>query len=676
MKISSLLVWIVLLCWVTAPVPGNTTVISCPFTLDAGVNPGDDLFGYVNNVWISEHPVPANKSSYLIYSALDEHTLNNLHTLFEQESTQNAAGEESLIGRFYASGMDTDTINSQGISPLAGELARIDAIQTPDDLGNISADLVAEGIPPFFIYYADQDPTNSTWVIPHVVQGGIGLPDRDYYFRNDTTSKEIRDAYREHVKTVFLLMNASEADADRYAGIVYGIEEEIAASHYTTVENRDPVNTTHILTWDDLKSRYPAIGWDQLATINGSGRSEQIDLHQLTAVNRINQMLTTVPLDDWKVFLKFRLVDSLSSFLSTPFDEENFNFYSHTLDGVQIPEPRWKRVLFTVNTGLSDEVGKRYVDAYFNASAREEARTISHAIKSVLHERIANLTWMEEATKNAALEKLDATVEKIGYPDTWLDYSGLNLTDSYVSNVLEINRYNTIHGPVGLEKIGKPVDRGMWVMSPQTVNAYYNPTLNEMVFPAAILQPPFFYPGGDDSINYGGIGATIGHELIHGFEDKGRLYDKDGNLRDWWTANDSARFANQTSILIDQYNQFEVVPGVYGNGNQTLGENIADFGGLILAYHAWKEHGRDVTNLPDSANITPAQRFFISYASSWAGSARDEYLRSEAYTDPHPWAKFRANGPSSNMPEFYESFPAIGPDNALYRPPEERPVIW
>lgn len=654
----------------------NSTLIHEPFTLDTGVNPGDDLFGYVNNIWVADHPIPANKSSYTSFIEVNEKTQEKLRTLFEEETNRYNAGEESMVGRLNTSGMDLDTINKLGIIPLADELEKIDAITSRDDMLNVSAHFVEYGIHPFFIYYADQDPTNSSWIIPQVEQGGLGLPERDYYFRNDSESITIQKAYRDHIRNIFLLMNESKTEADHHAKIVYGIEEAMASSQYTNVENRDPINTTHIMAWTDLESTYPDIGWEQLVAINGSGRSDQINLHQLTFVSKLDDMFRTVPLDDWKVFLRYKFIDSLSPYLSAPFDDENFTFYSHILNGAKTPEPRWKRVLNTVNNGIPDEVGKRYVDAYFNPDAREKAKFLTHAIRETLHEHILNLTWMSNTTKQAALEKLDTMGEKIGYPDVWRDYSGMNLTDTYVTNVLEMNKFSSIHGPDGLDKIGKPVDRSLWWMSPQTVNAYYTPTLNEIVFPAAIFQPPFFDPEANDSVNYGGIGTVIGHELTHGFDDSGRQFDKDGNLRDWWTPDDADRFKNQTTLLVDQYNRFEVVPGVFENGNLTLGENIADFGGLTLSYHAWERYGKDNMDQVGADNITPAQKVFLSYAGIWRGTARDEYLRAGSYSDPHSWVKFRANGAPFNIPEFYEAFPAIGPNNKLYRSPEQRPVIW
>jgi putative endopeptidase len=654
----------------------NTTIVSGSFTLDTGVNPGDDLFGYVNNAWIENHPVPENKSSYTAITEVEEKTLEQLRILFEHEAEDYAAGQESLIGKFYSSGMDTESIDRQNLDPLKRELTVIDGISSHSDLMNASVLLVQEGIFPFFLYYADQDPMNSSLIIPQVEQGGLGLPDRDYYFRNNTGSRNIREEYRFHIKNIFLLMNESETEADRDAGAVYRIEEEIASSHYTEVENMDPWNTTHILSWNYLRSQYPNISWDTLSSINGSGRSVWVNVHQISAVSKLDQMLKEVPLDEWKDFLKFKLVDSLSDSLSKPFVDEHFNFYGRILDGVNAPESRWKRVLATVDAGISDEVGRRYVENYFNSSAREKAKIISNAIRSELRERIQNLTWMENSTRETAVEKLNAMDEKIGYPDNWIDYSNLNLSDSYVRNILETNHYKLIYGPMGLEKIGWPVDRTAWLMSPQTTNAYYSPGRNEIVFPAAMLQPPFFDPAENDSINYGGIGAVMGHEITHGFDDQGGRYDKDGNLRDWWNSTDTAKFADEEHLIIDQVNRFEASPGVFINGNLTVGENVADFGGLTLAYHAWEKNGHDVSDEPNPDNITPARQFFMSFARSMQGNATNEFLRASASTGQHPWNKFRVNGAPFNVPDFYNAFPEVGPGNLLYRAPEERPVIW
>lgn len=675
MKKNWLIQFIILVCCLFQTVSASLPPTD-KFNFNTSIEPGDDLFDYVNTAWIKEHPLPTNKSSYTTFTEVNDRTEDQLHILFDNETANYTSGKETLIGKFYASGMDIEAINNQSITPITGEISLINSISTKHDLFNVSAHLIEYGIDPFFIYYADQDPTNSTWMIPQVEQGGIGLPERDYYFRNDTETVSIQEAYKNHIKNIFVLLNYSESDAKDYAERIYDIEKEIASSHYTTVENRDPINTTHIIPWSDLQTEYPNIEWETLAAINGSGHSDKINLHQLTAIQKIDQMVDSVSLEDWKIFLLYKLIDSLSPYLSEPFDVENFDFYGHILNGIESQEPRWKRVLKVVNSAIQDEVGKKYVEMYFDANEREKAQKISHSIRETLKERISNLTWMSDSTKQAAIEKLDAIEEKIGYPDVWIDYSNLILTDTYVLNVLNAGQFSKIYGPNGLEKVGKPVDRTAWLMSPQTVNAYYNPTLNEIVFPAAILQPPFFDPEADDSINYGGIGAVIGHEMTHGFDDQGRLFDKDGNLRDWWNANDSEKFQQQANLIVDQYNHFEVIPGIFVNGNLTLGENIADFGGLTLAYHAWEKNGKDVSANVGTENLTPAQQVFLSFVRIWSGVARDEFLRSDSYTNPHPWVKFRANGPPFNIPEFYNAFPSISQGNNLYRTPEQRPVIW
>ncbi|HWQ67640.1 MAG TPA: M13 family metallopeptidase [Methanospirillum sp.] len=649
---------------------------SGPFNLNNSVNPGDNLFRYVNDAWIRDHPVPSNKSSYHAFLEVEDKTDDQLHILFDAEKGNYTQGNDSLIGKFYSSGMDEQAIERDGLTPLTDELELIDAMRTSEDLLNMSIYLLERGISPLYQYYAYQDPTNTSRVIPHLEQGGLGLPDRDYYFRNDSESLKMQDAYMSHIKKVFLLMNFTQYEAEKNAGIVYSIEKEIAESHYTAVENRDAVNTTHILEWTSLKETYPDFGWDHLITIAGSGVCDQVNVHQVPVISRLNTMLRTVAINDWKVFFKYKLIDSTSPYLSSPYENEHFMFYEQILNGVETPEPRWKRVLSTVNVLLCDEVGKQYVQRYFDAGSRQRVQNISHSIRVTLGERILNLTWMEDTTKQAAKDKLDAMVEKIGYPDAWMDYSVLTLTDIYVDNVLEGSRYLIIHGPAGLDKIGKPVDRNTWLMSPQTVNAYYSRTLNEIVFPAAILQPPFFNPDLDDSINYGGIGTVIGHEMTHGFDDQGRRYDKEGNLKDWWSATDSARFTEQADLIVSQYNQFEALPGLYIDGNLTLGENIADFGGLTLAWHAWKNSLQDADNTRLYGNLTGDQQLFLSFAQIWRGVARDEYIRTKTYTDRHPWGAFRANGAPFNIPELYDAFPDITPNNALYRTPDERPIIW
>lgn len=646
-----------------------------PFSLNESESPGNNLFGYVNDIWISHHPIQSNKSYYNAFSEVDDRTTEQLHTLFDSESDANNI-TSNLIGTFYRSGMNEAAINSQGISQIADELDRISRIQTRQDVVNSSIHLLIKGINPLYSYYADQDPTHASRIIPHLFQGGIGLPDRDDYFRNDSESVNLQKEYRIHIRNVFLLLNETPQNASVHAEKVYALEKELAESHYTTLENRDPQNTTHILSFVELNETYPDFGWDMLRTIQGSGSSELIDVHQLSFIERLDTLLRDVSVDDWKTFLTYQLVNSMSPYLSSQFELECFMSYSHQMSGVSTMDPRWKRVLFTVNRLLGDEVGKKYVETYFQESSRQNARDIVDSIRDTMRERLANLTWMDDQTKEMAKEKLDAIREKIGYPDNWMDYSGLNLTDSYAGNVLAGSEFLFLHGPHGLDKIGKPVDRSAWFIYPQDVNAYYSPAMNDIVIPAAILQPPFFDPAADNSINYGGIGAIIGHELTHGFDDEGRKYDKEGNLVNWWTDKAAHNFQLQADLIVSQYNKFEVVPGLHIDGNLTLGENIADFGGLTLAFHAW-EHSRKSTIEPEGhGTITPQQQVFLSFAQIWRGVGREEYIRALTYSDPHSWIMFRVNGAPFNVPEFYEAFPGIGVNDTLYRKTEERPVIW
>ncbi|WP_292370077.1 M13 family metallopeptidase [Methanoregula sp. UBA64] len=662
---------------------GVTPAASTPapdagFVLNLSVRPGDDFYAYVNDAWLETHPIPADKKSYSTFSALGDTVDDDLHALLVNASNTTPGNTDrniTLIGQFYRSGMDNRTIDKEGLTGLSADLTMIDAINSRSDLTNATITLLAHGDSPVYSYWAENNPKNSSEMVPGLEQGGLGMPDRDYYLRTDNQSVEIQNAYRQHIARVFELSGETKAKAAADADTVYSLEKTLAASHFSTEENRDPATTTNLYTPAELEQQYPAIGWDQLASLPGSGPVSRINIHQPRYVKELNTLLETAPLEDWKVYLKYHLINSASPYLSTSFEAENFAFYSTTLNGVEEMKPRWKRVETTESDLLSDAVGKAYVAAYVDPRTREMVSAMVVSLRQTLDERITNLTWMGNSTKAAAHEKLAAMRQKIGYPDTWMDYAGLNLSDSYVKNVRSVQAYNLIYGPSGLSRIGRPVDPNVWYMSPQTINAYYNPTTNEIVFPTAILQPPFFDPNADAAHNYGAIGWVIGHEMTHGFDDQGRQYDKDGNLKDWWTAEDAANFNNRTSLLVTEYNTFEVLPGLYSNGNLTLGENIADFGGLTLSYHAWKETGNQTTGIAAS-NHTADREFFFSAAQTWRENARDDARRTWVYTDPHSDNKYRVDGVVFNIPEFYDAFPEVTPGDALYRNASERPVIW
>ncbi len=660
--------------------PAETEVLSnvtpvpvSGFTLNESVRPGDDFYAYVNDVWMEEHPVPADKQYYGIFAELGGRVDDDLHTLFENAST--APGEDTdrnitPLGQFYRSGMDNETIDREGLLGISDLLAMTDAIDSRSDLTVATIVLLEEGFGPVYCYWAEASPENSTEMVAGFYQGGLGLPDRDYYLRNDNESVAIREAYRDHIVRVLVLAGESAEQARADAETVYGMEKTLSAAQLSSEECQDLEKTTNLYTLAELEEQFPAIGWGILAAIPGSGPVGEVHVYQPGYVEELNALLGGAPLEDWKVYLRYRLIDGASPYLGSSFEEEHFAFYDTTLNGVPEMKPRWQRVVNTESGLLGDLVGRAYVAAYVDPRTREMASEIFLSIRETFDERIANLTWMSDTTKAAARAKLAAMGEKIAYPDRWADYSGLNLTGSYIGNVRAAKAYSFIHGPEGLDKIGRPVDRSIWFMPPQTVNACYGLAENEMIFPAGILQPPFFDPDSDPALNYAALGWVIGHEMTHGFDDMGRQYDKDGNLKDWWTKEDAANFRNRTALLVAQYNNFEVLPDLHVNGNLTLGENIADFGGLTLAYHAWKkmENG--------SADPAADREFFYGAATLWRANYREDALRTQVYTDPHTTPRYRVNGALFNIPEFYEAFPQIGPGDGLYRSVEERPVIW
>jgi len=643
------------------------------FALNESVHPGDDFYAYVNDAWMAEHPIPADKQYYATFTEVQDRVDNDLHALFLNASAVPARDADrniTLIGRFYLSGMDNGTIDREGLSGISDLLLAIDGIDSRADLTGTTIVLLEQGFSPAYYYWAGVNPEDSTEVVPALYQGGIGLPERDYYLRNDTGSVELQDAYREHIARVLVLAGETTGQAATDAETVYAMEKALAAAHLGAEENRDTQKTTNIYTLAELEEEFPAIGWGTLAAIPGSGPVGEVHVYQPGYVEGLDSLLATAPLEDWKVYLRYRLIDQASPYLGASFEAEHFAFYRMTLYGVPEMKPRWQRVVATESELLGDLVGQAYVDRYVDPRTRDTVSGMFHAIRGTFDERIADLAWMSEPTKAAAHEKLAAMGEKIAYPDQWTDYSGLNLSDSYVENVRAAKAHSFIHGPEGLEKIGRPVDPDTWFMPPQTVNAYYDPTGNEMVFPAAILQPPFFDPDADPALNYAALGWVIGHEMTHGFDDQGRQYDKDGNLKDWWTEEDAANFNDRTALLVAEYNAFEALPGLYVNGNLTLGENIADFGGLTIAYHTWKkaENG--------SADPAADRRFFLAAPTIWRANDREDSLRNQVLTDPHSPERFRVNGVLFNIPEFYDAFPDIRPGDVLYRDAEERPVIW
>jgi putative endopeptidase len=648
--------------------------------MDPSVQPGDNFYQYVNGDWISEHPVPSDKSAYDVFIELNDSTEEHLHALVDEAARDPEAEPGSLtrkIGDLYRTGMDTSSIEHLGIAPVRVELERIDALHQISDIQVIIAHLVSRGFTPCFEMFAEIDSKNSTMMIAGLAQGGLGLPNKEYYLKEDTASEKIRTRYQAHITNMFKLSGTPAGSARTASEIIFEMETRLARASNSPAENRDPEATYHKMSIDDLKLIAPAIDWVAFFPAIGYPDIQEINVHQPRFLKELSVMLSTSGVNTWRIFLRWKLITELAPFLASHFEQENFDFYGKTLNGQPRMKPRWKRVLATVDYALGDALGRKYVERYFPPEARDRMLGLVENLKDTFRFRIENLSWMGKDTRKAALEKLARMQLKIGYPDRWRNYHDLEVdSDSYVMNAIRAMKYDFRTGPRGLEKAGKPVDRTTWYMHPQTINAYYDPGMNEIVFPAAILQPPFFAMDADDATNYGAIGAVIGHEMTHGFDDMGRKYDMDGNLHDWWTENDEKKFIRRAQALVDQYGAQEVLPGLLANGQLTIGENIADLGGLTIAFHAYAKLHKEQKNSRTVDGFTGFQRFFISYATIWRENIRPEAIRNQVLSDVHAPNHMRVNCVVFNMPEFYSAFPNITQKSGLYRPPEKRTTIW
>jgi len=644
------------------------------------IPPGDDFYQYVNADWISGHPVPPDKTAYDVFTELDDTTKEHLRSLIEEVAGNSGAEPGSLpqkIKDLYRTGMDIDAIERLGVTPITGMMDRIGSIHQVSGLQPVIAYLVACGIAPCFELSAEIDAKNSTMMIAGLAQGGLGLPNREYYTREDPESENIRIRYKDHIANMVKFLGFSAASARMAAETVMEMEMRLAKASYSPEENRDPDATYHKVSIDDLQEISPEIDWTAFFSIIGYPGITEVNVHQPRFFTELGRMVSEIGIEEWKTFLRWKLITTLAPFLDSRIEKENFAFYGKILNGQPKMKPRWKRVLATVNFALGEAIGKLYAERYFPSEAKNRMLALVENLRETFRSRIEHLSWMGPDTRKEALQKLSRMHLKIGYPDRWQEYHELEIgTDSYGMNVLRAMKYDFKKGPQGLDKSGKPVDRTTWYMHPQTINAYYDPGMNEIVFPAAILQPPFFDMDADDAANYGAIGAIIGHEMTHGFDDTGRKYDRDGNLRDWWTEDDEKKFTQKAQGIVDQYSAQEVLPGLTANGRLTLGEDIADFGGLTIAYHAYVNvragHGKN----QDPGGFTGFQRFFISYATIWRENIRPEALRNHILSDVHAPNRLRVNCVVFNMPEFYSAFPDITPENRLYRASEQRPEIW
>ena len=579
-------------------------------------------------------------------------------------------GRSALL---YAMGLDSTKLNADGVAPVKEELAAINALATKSDVSKMVATLHKEGMAPFFALFVGADEKNSAMNIVQLYQAGIGMGDRDYYLLEDEGSAKMRDAYRAYINKLFTLAGSSPEQADAAVDAVMKIEKAIAEISYGREDLRDSQKNYNKLAYEDFKQIESPLDWDVYFESMGLAGLKELDAKQINFYKDMSEALRNTTVDEQKYYLAFNLLSAAAPYLSDDFVDADFEFYGKVMSGKQEQQPRWKRSLNTVNGALGEAVGEMYVEKYFPASSKEKMLTLVGNLQTALSERINGLEWMSDTTKAKAQEKLAAFTVKIGYPDKWRDYSGLEIKDdSYWANVRRSNIFDMAYQ---LADVDKPVDKSRWHMNPQTVNAYYNPTTNEICFPAAILQPPFFNPDADDAVNYGAIGVVIGHEMTHGFDDQGRNYDKDGNLIDWWTAEDAVRFTERADKLVDQYDQIIVIDTLHANGRFTLGENIADHGGLLVAHQAYLNSLKGKETPAPIDGFTNEQRFFLGYATLWGQNIRPEEIRRRTKIDPHSLGKWRVNAALRNIAPFYAAFD-IKEGDPMFMAPVDRVVIW
>jgi putative endopeptidase len=640
--------------------------------MNTEIRPGDDFNAYVNGTWMDTNEIPADRASNSVGLIVHEQSTANVKTIIEESAEGDFAvgSDEQKVGALYNSYMDMENRNNLGAAPLEAEFAKIAALENHEQLAVYFAESNKVGIGQPFVLGQYVDFKNPKTYMIYTWQAGLGLPDREYYFTEDERSEEIRSAYVAHVEK--MLTMAGIANGAEAANVIMALETRIANEHMLKEKTRDMVALYNKIPLDELAELMPDFAWDAYLSTAGVDGIDGLVVTQLDYVRALNDIIKDTSMDDWKSYLSWNVINASASLLNEEMDLQNFEFYSKTLRGIEQPLPRWKRAVANVNGNLGEVVGKVYVARHFPPEAKEGMLDLVNNLIRAYEISIKDLDWMSEETKLQALDKLHKFTPKIGYPDNWKDYSRLEIqADDLVGNM---QRSNLFVYEKNLARQGGPVDRSEWAMTPQTVNAYYNPPLNEIVFPAAILQPPFFDLSADPAVNYGSIGAVIGHEIGHGFDDAGSTFDGDGVLRNWWTDEDKAEFEKRTAKLIEQYSEFKPFEDLSVNGEFTLGENIGDLGGLSIALLAY-ELSLDGKEAPVLDGFTGEQRVFIGYAQGWLGKSRDEALRQQIKTDPHSPRQYRVNGVVRNVPEFYEVFD-IAETDALYLAPEDRVKIW
>ncbi|MDD3969094.1 MAG: M13 family metallopeptidase, partial [Proteiniphilum sp.] len=632
------------------------TIISCtqqktahqpesldPSNMDTTVAPGESFYQYATGGWQKANPIPGEYARYGSFDKLREKNQQQIRSLIEELSKQeNPAGSNAQkVGDLYTMGIDSIRLNEQGAAPILPQLEAIAAAKNQKDIIRLMAQVSRYAGNPFFGFSVGPDDKNSAMNIVHLYQSGIGMGDRDYYLLQDEHSRMLREAYVGLMEKQFRNAGYDEAKARQAAANVMMIETELAQSHITREMRRIPELNYHKLRVTDLNREVAPFDWDFFFTEAGAPGLDSLNVSQPEPVKAAITILQREPLERLQDYLSWKVINSAAAYLSDEFVQADFEFYGKTLSGSKELRPRWRRGVEAVDGALGEAVGQLYVEKYFPPQAKERMLTLVNNLSTSLGERIDQLEWMSDATKEKAHEKLATLIVKVGYPDKWKDYRTLEIRDdSYWQNMVRASEFDYAEM---IGDLGKPVDKSKWFMSPQTVNAYYNPSSNEICFPAGILQPPFFYMNGDDAINYGGIGVVIGHEMTHGYDDQGRKYDKEGNLADWWTAEDARRFEERTKVLVDHFNQIVVLDTVHANGTFTLGENIADQGGLQIASHAFMKTQQAVAGKRIDG-FTPLQRFFLSYANLWAGNVRDAEILRLTKIDPHSLGRWRVDG--------------------------------
>ena len=642
--------------------------------LDTTAVQGTDFYQYACGGWMKKHPLTNEYSRFGSFDMLAENNREQLKGLIvEIAAGQNAQGTiGQKIGDIYNLAMDSVKLNADGVTPIQADLEKIASVKEKSEIVPLMAELAHSGVFPYFSFYVGADIMDSKSNLFQLYQGGISLGEKEYYLDNDDATVNIRNKYKEHIVKMFQLAGFDEAAATKKMEAVMDIETRIAKASFSAVEQRNPAANYHKMSLDELKKDIPGIDWD--AFLNGIGVKEvaELSVSQVEPVKEVEKIINSVPVENQIAYMQWNLIDRAAGYLSDDLVAQNFDFYGKTLSGKQANQPRWKRAVSTVNGVLGEAVGQMYVEKYFPAAAKERMVQLVKNLQTALGERIQNLEWMGDSTKMKAIEKLNSFYVKAGYPDKWRDYTGLNIEkDSYWANVKRATEFELDYM---LSKAGKPVDRDEWGMTPQTVNAYYNPTTNEICFPAGILQYPFFDMNADDAFNYGAIGVVIGHEMTHGFDDQGRQFDKEGNLKDWWTAEDAKHFEERAQVMVNFFDSIQVLPGLNANGSLTLGENIADHGGLQVSFQAFKNATKDAP-LAVEDGFTPEQRFFLSYAGVWAGNVRDEQIRLQTKSDPHSLGRWRVNGALPHIGAWYDAF-GIKEGDAMYLAPEKRVSIW